>query len=157
VIDAEPLETRLAGDRHVVGPAVDEAALAVRAAHVAELRGNQHLVTPAAEGLAQKLLVLAEPVGVRGVKQCDAEFDRPVDGGGGFGVVRYPVIGTHARAPEPDGRDTGAVPAELPMLHAFFLPRSRWLLFHLLERIIAADTGLLHPGLRSLTTRQAAR
>src|SRR5688572_22367741 len=107
VIDAEPLETRLARDRDVVGPAVDEAALAVWSAHVAELRGDQHLVAPAAEGLAEKFLVLAEAIGIGGVEQRDAKFDRPMNGRGGFGIVRYPVIGTHARAPEPDRRDTG--------------------------------------------------
>jgi hypothetical protein len=47
VVDAEPFQARLAGDRHVVGPAIDDAALAVGPAHVAEFGGDQHLVAPA--------------------------------------------------------------------------------------------------------------
>src|SRR5439155_15746363 len=46
-LDAEPLEARLAGDRHVIRLAVDAAALAARPADVAELRGDEILVAPA--------------------------------------------------------------------------------------------------------------
>ena len=70
VVDAEPLEARLAGDRHVVGLAVDAAALAARAADVAELRGDEILVAPALDRLADQLLVDAGGIGVRGVEQA---------------------------------------------------------------------------------------
>ena len=116
-VDAEPLQARLAGDRHVVRLAVDAAALAVRAAHVAELRRDDHLVALALDALADQLLVLAGAVGVGRVEQVEAELDGAVHGLDQFDVVRHAVVAAHAGAAEPDGRNDEALRAEFSLLH----------------------------------------
>src|SRR5262245_15214247 len=63
-VDAEPLEACLAGDRHVLGLAVDAAALPAWPANVAELAGYQEFVALALDGLSDQLLVDAGRVGI---------------------------------------------------------------------------------------------
>ena len=67
-IDPHALEARLAGDRHIVGPAVDAAALAAGPADVAEFRGDEIFVAPAFDRLADELFVDACGIGVGGVE-----------------------------------------------------------------------------------------
>src|SRR5262245_49694208 len=115
-VDAEPLEARLAGDRHIVGLAVDAAALAARPADVAELARDQELVALALDRLPDQLLVDASRIGIGGVEHGDAKLDAAVDGRNRLDVVGHTVVGAHAGAPKPDRRHAQSL-SELPILH----------------------------------------
>src|SRR5215467_9491094 len=115
-LDAEPLEARLAGDRHIVGLAVDAAALPAGSADVAELAGNEELVALALDRLGDQLLVDAGRIGVRRVEHGDAEVDAAMDGRDRFYVVGNAIVGAHAGAAKPDGRYAQAL-SQLPILH----------------------------------------
>jgi hypothetical protein len=95
-IDAEPLQTRLAGDRHVFRAAIGAAALTVGPAHIAELGSNQDLVALALDRLGDQFLVLTGRISVRRVEQVDAEFDGAMHGCDRFHVIRHAVIAAHA-------------------------------------------------------------
>ena len=116
-VDAEPLQARLAGDRHVVGLAVGAAALAARTADVAELGGDDQAVAASGDRARDQLLVPAGAIGIRGVEHVDALLDRPMDGGGGFHVVGHAIVRRHAGAAQADGRDARTSRAELTVLH----------------------------------------
>ncbi len=103
-LDSEPLQAGLAGDRDIVRPAIGEAALAIRPAHIAELGGEDRLVAPALQRLADELLVPAGGIGVRRVDEVEPELQRAMDGGDGFWIVRRAVLARHAVAAEPDIR-----------------------------------------------------
>jgi hypothetical protein len=49
-----------------------------------------HVVTPAANRLADQLLILERAVGVRRVEQIDPQVQGPVDGRDGLGLVGGP-------------------------------------------------------------------
>src|SRR5439155_23344587 len=115
-LDAEPLEARLAGDRHIIGLAVDAAALAARPADVAELAGDQELVALALDRLSDQLLVDAGRIGVRGIEHRDAKIDAAMDGRDRFDVIGNAVVGAHAGAAKPDGRYAQAL-SQLTILH----------------------------------------
>src|SRR5262249_8153602 len=103
-LDAQPLEACLAGDRHVIGLAVDAAALAAGAAGVAEFAGDEELVAPAFDRLGDQLLVDAGRIGVGRVEHGDAEVDAAVDGRDRLNIVGNAIVGAHAGAAKPDGR-----------------------------------------------------
>ena len=74
-------ERRLAGLAHVLRVAADAEELAVLAAHVAELGGDQRpLAGPLADRAADELLVRERAVHVGGVEEGHAELERAVDG-----------------------------------------------------------------------------
>src|SRR6266849_678406 len=116
-IDAQPLETRVAGAADIRGTAVDEIALAIRALDLAELRGEHRLVAPTLERPAQQLLVVSPTVHVRGVQEVDPQVQRVVDDVDGLGVVALAVGAGHGHAPEPDGRDLQVAVPQLAILH----------------------------------------
>ena len=91
--------------------------LTVRAAHEAELRGHPHVVTPAANRLADQLLIGERAVGVRRVEQIDPQVQGPVDGRDGLGLVGWPVGIAHAHAAEPHRGDGQPLLAESFLLH----------------------------------------
>src|SRR6476646_7899123 len=78
-IDPHALEAGFAGDRDIVRPAIDAAALAIGAADVAEFRGNEILIAPAFDRLANELFVYAGGVSVGCIKQVDAELGGTMD------------------------------------------------------------------------------
>ena len=119
-VDAQPLEARLAGLRHVLGPAVDPGG-AVRLPQVAELGGQHHPVALAPEGPAQQLLVLPPAVHVGGVQEVDAQVEGAVDDRDGLRVVALAVDVGHGHAPESDGRDGQCALAECTLLHEILL------------------------------------
>ena len=91
VIDAEPLQARVARAAHVLGLAVDAAvARAVRVAHDAELRGEDDLVAAIADRPADELLVRERAVDVGGVEEVDAELERAMDRRDRLGLVVGP-------------------------------------------------------------------
>ena len=118
VIDPQPSERAVAGLAHVLRPAVyAPSPLTVRAAHEAELRGHPHFVTPAADRLADQLLVGERAVGVRRVEKIDPQFQGPVDGRDGLGFVGGPVGIAHTHAAESHRGDGQTLLAESSRLH----------------------------------------
>src|SRR5947209_19871121 len=67
--------------------AVDAQPSAVRAAHVAELRGEDELLAATPDCPAHELLVGEWPVHVRGVEKRDAELERSLNRRDRLGVV----------------------------------------------------------------------
>jgi hypothetical protein len=100
VVDAEPLQRRVARLADVVGGSGDAEVLAVVAAHVAELCGEDDLVPAVGDGPTDKLFVDERAVHVRGVKESDAEVQCAVDDGDRHVVVRRAVELAHAHAAE---------------------------------------------------------
>ena len=118
VINPQPLERAVAGLAHVLRPAVyAPSPLTVRAAHESELRGHPHFVTPAADRLADQLLVGERAVGVRRVEQINPQIQGPVDGRDGLGLVCRPVGIAHTHAAEPHRGDDQTLLAESFLLH----------------------------------------
>ena len=67
---------------------------------------------------AQQLLVGIRPVDLGRVDQRDPRVHRLEQRGLAFRGVRAAAVGEdHAHAPEPEGRDFEALPAESPRLH----------------------------------------
>ena len=117
-IYAQPPERAVAGLAHILRPAVYASpSLTVRAAYEAELRGDPHFVTPAADRLADQLLVFVRAVGVRRVEQIDPQVQGPVDSRDGLGFVGGPVGIAHAHASESHRGDGQPLPAEPFLLH----------------------------------------
>ena len=118
VINPQPSERAVAGLADVLRPAVDApSSLTVRAAHEAELRGHPHFVTPAADRLADQLLVGERAVGVRRVEKINPQFQGPVDGRDGLGFVGRPVGIAHTHAAESHRGDDQTLLAESSRLH----------------------------------------
>src|SRR4051794_22636703 len=112
-VHAEALERRLARLAHVAGVAADAEELAVLAAHVAELRGDQRaLPAPLAQRAADKPLVGERAVHVGGVEQGHAELERAVDGAHRLALVGGPVELRHPHAPEAERSRFEAVAAD---------------------------------------------
>src|SRR5262245_16356115 len=88
-VDAHALEARLAGDRHIVGLAVDAAALSARTADIAELAGNEKLVALALDRLANQLLIDTGRIGIGRVEHRDAEVDAAVNSRDRLDVVGH--------------------------------------------------------------------
>ena len=79
-LDAEPLEARLACGADIGRIALNAQELAIRSAHVAELRREEHLIAAVADRSPDQLLVLADAVHVGGVEEIHAAVDRMMDG-----------------------------------------------------------------------------
>ena len=122
MIDAEPLQARVARLHHVVGLAVG-AGLAVGQPDVAEL-GREHIfVAPALERAPDQFLVRAvRAIGVRRVDEIDAGLGRAMDGRDRLVRIRLAVDRRHAHAAEPDGRDLQR--AKFSAFH-HYVPRPR--------------------------------
>src|SRR5439155_1607453 len=105
-VDAQPLERRVAGGADVLRPAVHAPETAVRAAHIAELLGQRHLVAPACDGAADERFVRERAVHIGGVQEGDSQVEGPVNRGDGFGVVPTGVElgGGHAKIQIADRR-----------------------------------------------------
>ena len=114
-VDLEPLQARFAGLAHVIRLAADTEALAVRPAHIAELRGEHDLVAPIRNGTADEFLVAADAVHVGRVEKGHAELDRAMDRGDGLHLVAAAVELRHAHAAEADGGHLQRT--ELTLLH----------------------------------------
>src|SRR5262249_61758589 len=91
--------------------------LTVRATHEAELRGHPHLVTPATDRLADEFLVGERAVGVRCVEEINPQFQGPVDGRDGLGLVCGPVGIAPAHAAKSHRGDQQTLVAESSLLH----------------------------------------
>ena len=80
VFHAKALQAHLARRLHVLGPAVHPEITAVDAPHIRELgRDDHHFPEPAAEGLRQEHLVVADPVHVCRVEEIDPKLHRPAE------------------------------------------------------------------------------
>jgi hypothetical protein len=117
VVDAQPLERRLARLADVVGVAAAAHELAVLAANVAELRRELDLVAPAGNGSGHELLVRERPVHVGRVEERDAEVQRALDRVQSLLLVARSVELGHPHAAEPDGGDLES-PSECSPLHS---------------------------------------
>ena len=117
VVNPQPSERAFAGLAYVLRPAVDALPAVIRAAHEAELRGHSHFVTPAADRLADQLLVGERAVGVRRVEKINPQFQGPMDGRDGLGFVGGPVGIAHTHAAESHRGDGQTLLAESSRLH----------------------------------------
>src|SRR5229473_675669 len=117
VIDAEPLERRVARLAHVVSAAVHALPAAVRAAHVAELGGEHHAITFAVDRLADQELVGVRTVHIGRIEERDAQLDGAMDGRKRLVIVAAAVEIRHPHAPEPECRNGQALRTELPLFH----------------------------------------
>jgi hypothetical protein len=87
-LDSQALQAGFAGSAHVFRLAVHSANVGVLGiANDAEFRGQYKLIALALEGAADQFFVFVRTVDIGGIEKVDAEFERPVNGGDGFGVV----------------------------------------------------------------------
>ena len=100
VIDAEARERRVASLVDVLGIASMRGAVR-RAAHVAELGRQHHLVAPSLDRPADQLLVGERPVHVGRVQEGDAQVQGAVDGLGRLGLVAGAVEVVMPMQPSP--------------------------------------------------------
>ena len=121
-VDPEPPQAGLARHRHIVRLAVDAATLAIGAADVAELRGDDEPLAPARDGRADQLFVAARPIGVRGVEKGDAAVDGARDGG--RRIPRHQARRSRSSCPSsrarwrrPRGRSVRGVASSCSLLH----------------------------------------
>ncbi len=113
----QPLQACITGQADVIRLAADAEKLAVRCAHVAELRGEDDLVAPAAEGAADQFLIAADTIHVGGVDEIHAEFDGAMDRRDRFRFIASAVEFGHAHAPEPQCRDSQTRTPQITLLH----------------------------------------
>src|SRR5947199_8164127 len=115
-VHAHALEARVARLGDVLGSAVDRGAPVGRP-HLAELRGDHDSIPPPTNRAAEKLLVVAEAVHVRGIEEIDAQVQGAVHDLDGLRVVALAVRARHLHAAEPDGRYRERTVAERPVFH----------------------------------------
>ena len=103
-VHLQALEARLARIAHVLRCAIDAPETAIRAAHVAELGGEDHALAPPRERAPHELLVAPHAVHVGGIEEGHAEVERAMDGRDRFRFVAPAVELRHPHAAQPDGR-----------------------------------------------------
>ena len=97
VLDAQPVQRRVAGRADILRAAVDRPA-AVRPPLVPELGGQHHLVPAALDGPADQPLVGEGAVRVGRVEESHAQVEGAVDGGHRLLVIPRAVGLAHAHA-----------------------------------------------------------
>ncbi len=117
VFHAQTLERRIARLAHVLWPPVDPHPGPVRAAHVAELRGEHDAIALPLDGAPHQLLVGVGTVDVRGIEEGDAQLQGAVDGGDRFGVVAPRIEVGHPHAAEADAGDDETLSTEVALFH----------------------------------------
>src|SRR5208337_617966 len=126
VLDAQPLQTSIAGLLDVVGLAADTADTGVRGIAVyPEFCGQHDLAALALDRASDEFFVLVRPVDIGGVQKSDAEFERTVNGCDRFSVVASGVKLRHAHAAEAEGRNFETGTSKIAGLHrcSFFAVR----------------------------------
>jgi hypothetical protein len=88
-IDAETLQTSLAGDRNVFGAPIGGPAAA--ATEIAKFGRQDQFGASALDGLADELLVMARSIGIRRVEQRDASIHRFTNDGDTLRIVARAV------------------------------------------------------------------
>ena len=86
-VDAEALQTGIAGLTDIFGTSVDAAPSAVSVAHDTKFSGDDDLVPMRAQCPADEDLVGERTVNVGGVEEVDTELNGAVDRGDGLGFV----------------------------------------------------------------------
>jgi hypothetical protein len=71
--------------------------------HEAELCGDHDLIALGGQAPSEELFVLKGAVDFRRVEKVATEFDRLIDRGGGFDIIRNAISMAHAHATEADG------------------------------------------------------
>src|SRR5438105_15430589 len=117
MLDAEPLERRIARALDVLGATVHADPFAVTIAHVTEFRGEYYGIPFAFDRPADQLFVCLRTVDVGGIEERDAELEGPVDCRNRLGVVPGAVEIGHPHASKAEGGDWEALGAESPSLH----------------------------------------
>ena len=92
VIRPEPFQRRVARLMHVFGLATDRPDIRIfLRALIGELGRQKYLIASALQRFADQFLVIADAVGVGGVPEVVAQFERAQQCGSGFGVVAIAV------------------------------------------------------------------
>src|SRR6185369_5186442 len=129
-LDAEPLEARFACRADIIRVASNAEELALVAADVPELGGQEHLLAPVVDRSSDQFLVLADAIHVGGVEEGHSLLDRMVDSRDRFLLATRAIEFAHAHAAKADRRNLGPIRAELPLCdsergYSPFCPPSR--------------------------------
>src|SRR5208337_3544286 len=117
--NTQSLQAGLAAGAHVPRLAAHAAHLRVGTlTHDGELRGEKHLFTAIANGLADQNFVVAVAIDVGGVQKIHAEFNGAVNRGDGFGVIPQAVEFRHAHTAKAQGRNARTGFSKFAELHA---------------------------------------
>ena len=119
MVDAQPFQRAFQFRAQVVGAVVDATSGVVREGG---LGGDTGAVAAGLEPLADHRLADALTIAVGGVEEGDAVIPCGVEGAQGFGLGRRAEHAAEGQAAEAEGRDRGAVPAEVPLPHRRLLP-----------------------------------
>src|SRR5271169_3858303 len=118
VLNAQPLQTSVAGLLHIVRLAIDATNLRVaRIADNPELCRQHHLVALALDCTSDEFFVFVRPVDVGGIEKVDAEFKRPMNGRDRFGVIASGVKLRHAHAAQSESGNFEAGKSKRAGLH----------------------------------------
>ena len=114
---------------HALARLIEEVVPLVGVPHQAALGGQDHLVAPALDRLADYLFGVTQAVGGSGVDEVHPQVERPPDGGDGLGVVgSSPPPATDGPRAEGDDRRLYAGSAQRPIPHTASLLTRRVLL-----------------------------
>jgi hypothetical protein len=116
-LNAEALERGLARTPHVLRFAVDSDPAPVLAPLVAELGGEDDLITPVCYGFTHQHLVGERAVHIRRVEEVYAQLYGPVDGGDRLVLVPRAVELAHPHAPKAQSRDDESLAAQVSTVH----------------------------------------
>jgi hypothetical protein len=122
-VDLEPLEAGIDGVKYVLPVAAHAEELALRAADVAELRGQEHILAAARDRLSDQLLVVAGAVHVGGIDEVAAGIEKVMDHANRLRVTlaARSVELAHAHGAEAERRDAKPLSAELTLNDGCFL------------------------------------
>src|SRR5258706_13614291 len=117
-VDGEAVQTCIAACFYIFGFAIDAAGGGIiTVAHDAEFCREKRLLAFTAQSLTDQHFVVAVAVDVGGVERSDAEFERTMNGGDGFGVVAAAIKFAHTHATKADGGNLRAVLAQFSEVH----------------------------------------
>ncbi len=98
-------------------PAVGAGGAAIGPKGEAELGGNDDLVAPTRDGLADEFFVLERPVDLGRVEKVHAQFDGFMNDRDGFGLVAAAVSPAHSHAAKSEGGYRQSLRTEFSLFH----------------------------------------
>jgi hypothetical protein len=120
-VDTEPLERGVAGLANVVGIAADAKPLAVRPAHISELRCQHDLIPSTGDRAPDELLIRERSVRVGRVEEVHAKVEGAVDRRDRLILVGRSVELGHAHAAQSELRDFEPLATKCSCIHYLLL------------------------------------